>query len=83
MVGTVRMVGHQKAMLQYRVRYYPPTPMLLHMTNVLRLHGLFRDEHMDFREEMWRVQALRGKVTKIRFGPNAPVASPSKKDKKK
>ncbi|GAU95986.1 hypothetical protein RvY_07497 [Ramazzottius varieornatus] len=42
--------------------YYPPLPQLWKMVRVLRQHGLFRDEHLDFNEEMERLRVLRGKV---------------------
>lgn len=46
---------------KYRVDYYPPHPMFHYLMKMLRLHGLYRDEHLDFREEMLRVKLLRGK----------------------
>ncbi len=35
--------------------------------HILRDYGLFRDEHKDFKEEMERLRALRGK-TRVRSG---------------
>ncbi len=46
---------------RYTTRYYPPHPMFHFLTKVLRLHGVFRDEHEDFKEEIQRLRALRGK----------------------
>lgn len=45
-----------------RARYYPPQPMFVHLTRVMRLAGVFRDEHLDFQEEMARFRALKGHV---------------------
>lgn len=47
---------------EHRAIYYPPHPMLLQLSKLLRNHGLFRDEHQDFKEEMDRLRELRGKV---------------------
>ena len=41
--------------------YYPPHPQIRELVYVLRQYGLFRDEHMDFVEEMKRLKTLRGK----------------------
>uniref|UniRef100_A0A915KUK7 Small ribosomal subunit protein mS33 n=1 Tax=Romanomermis culicivorax TaxID=13658 RepID=A0A915KUK7_ROMCU len=57
--------------------YYPPTPMLHHLTRVLRFHGLFRDEHADFVEEQRRVRTAQGRVQK-RFAPLAKKSNKSK-----
>ncbi|GAB6029604.1 Ribosomal protein S33 [Chamberlinius hualienensis] len=43
-------------------RYYPDHPNIHHLMKTLRHHGLFRDEHADFQDEMVRLRALRGKV---------------------
>ncbi|XP_059153721.1 small ribosomal subunit protein mS33-like [Physella acuta] len=46
----------------FYTHYYPPYQKIdLAMLN-LRKHGLFRDEHQDFVEEMTRQRILRGKV---------------------
>jgi hypothetical protein len=42
--------------------YYPPHPMFSELIKLLRLHGLFRDEQLDFNEEMRRAKDKRGKV---------------------
>ncbi|RUS80641.1 hypothetical protein EGW08_011591 [Elysia chlorotica] len=44
------------------VNYYPPYMKIDLAFENLRYHGLFRDEHQDFKEEMIRLRALRGKV---------------------
>lgn len=41
--------------------YYPPHPQIRELVYILRQYGLFRDEHMDFNEEMKRLKTLRGK----------------------
>ncbi|CAG2165301.1 unnamed protein product [Oppiella nova] len=41
--------------------YYPPHPQVYVLINRLREMGLFRDEHLDFKEEMVRQKILRGK----------------------
>jgi len=46
---------------EFRRTYYPPHPMFLQLTKLLRLHGLYRDEHQDFKDEMDRLRDLRGK----------------------
>ncbi|XP_076338392.1 mitochondrial ribosomal protein S33 isoform X2 [Tachypleus tridentatus] len=43
------------------VNYYPPHHQLTTLMFRLRMHGLFRDEHQDFKEEMRRLRRLRGK----------------------
>ncbi|CAE1285598.1 MRPS33 [Acanthosepion pharaonis] len=44
------------------VEYYPPIREINSLMLRLRAHGLFRDEHLDFKEEMKRLRILRGKV---------------------
>ena len=44
------------------LRYYPPFKEMTLLTRYLRLLGLYRDEHLDFKEEIIRSQAIRGKV---------------------
>ncbi|XP_046563681.1 28S ribosomal protein S33, mitochondrial-like [Haliotis rubra] len=44
------------------VNYYPRYKDTNGLMIKLRKHGLFRDEHLDFQEEMTRLKALRGKV---------------------
>lgn len=41
--------------------WYPPLEEYSALFSQLRQVGLFRDEHADFREEMDRLRALRGK----------------------
>lgn len=47
---------------------YPPHPQIRELVHVLRKHGLFRDEHMDFNEEMKRLRILRGKRYRVKGG---------------
>lgn len=51
---------------QYIKNYYPPHPQIWKLIRTLRDHGLFRDEHLDFSEEMERQRVLRGKVRPVR-----------------
>uniref|UniRef100_A0A0B7BV11 Small ribosomal subunit protein mS33 n=1 Tax=Arion vulgaris TaxID=1028688 RepID=A0A0B7BV11_9EUPU len=44
------------------VNYYPPYQNIDLAFKNLRFHGLFRDEHQDFKEEMVRARILRGKI---------------------
>lgn len=44
------------------VNWYPRHVETHLLTKKLREYGLFRDEHADFKEEMKRLRALRGKV---------------------
>lgn len=46
----------------YYVNYYPRHVETGWLMRHLRSYGLFRDEHEDFREEMKRLRALRGKM---------------------
>lgn len=46
----------------YFVNYYPRHPETSMMLLKLREYGLYRDEHEDFKDEMKRLRALRGKV---------------------
>lgn len=43
------------------VQYYPRLRETHLLMKNLRWYGLFRDEHQDFKEEMQRLRALRGK----------------------
>lgn len=45
------------------VNYYPKHKQLSSLMLTLRAHGLYRDEHEDFKEEMKRLRRLRGKGT--------------------
>lgn len=44
------------------IKYYPRHPELGALMKLLREYGLYRDEHEDFKEEMVRLRALRGKT---------------------
>nr|CAD7449840.1 unnamed protein product [Timema bartmani]CAD7462407.1 unnamed protein product [Timema tahoe] len=44
------------------IDYYPRHIETHNLIMKLRHYGLFRDEHQDFKEEMKRTRALRGKV---------------------
>lgn len=41
--------------------YYPPHHDWSVLMFRLRMHGLYRDEHLDFKDEMKRINILRGK----------------------
>ncbi len=43
------------------VEYYPAHEQMDKLKTQLRAYGLYRDEHADFKEEMERLRALRGK----------------------
>lgn len=43
------------------VAYYPRLPEMGTLMKHLRFYGLFRDEHLDFNEEIERLRVLRGK----------------------
>ncbi|KAL1230679.1 Small ribosomal subunit protein [Trichinella spiralis] len=47
---------------EFCIAYFPPHPMFHSLTKLLRLHGLFRDEHQDFIDELLRQRCLRGKA---------------------
>ncbi|VDK40810.1 unnamed protein product [Taenia asiatica] len=56
--------------------WYPPLEEYSAILSHLRQVGLFRDEHADFREEMDRLRALRGKKKwvkgkRVDYFPNA------------
>ncbi|CDW57337.1 28S ribosomal protein S33, mitochondrial [Trichuris trichiura] len=61
----------------YRINYYPPHPMFHALTQMLRFHGLYRDEHQDFMDEFKRIDILRGK------GPPKPGEGKRAKLRKK
>ena len=44
------------------IRYYPGLEETNELMRLLRHYGLYRDEHLDFCEEMQRLRALRGKA---------------------
>lgn len=48
--------------------YYPAHPQIRSLMHTLRLHGLYRDEHMDFVQEMKRLRLLRGKKFRVKGG---------------
>uniref|UniRef100_A0A182LWT1 Small ribosomal subunit protein mS33 n=1 Tax=Anopheles culicifacies TaxID=139723 RepID=A0A182LWT1_9DIPT len=50
---------HQR---DYVVNWYPRHVETHLLAMKLREYGLFRDEHQDFKEEMKRLRALRGKA---------------------
>lgn len=43
------------------ITYYPGLEETAELMRNLRNYGLYRDEHQDFKEEMHRLRALRGK----------------------
>lgn len=47
--------------------YYPRHIETGQLMEKLRYYGLYRDEHEDFKEEMERMRALRGKVKKVPY----------------
>lgn len=47
--------------------YYPRHIETGVLMERLRYYGLYRDEHEDFKEEMERMRALRGKVKKVPY----------------
>lgn len=47
--------------------YYPRHIEIGQLMDKLRYYGLYRDEHQDFKEEMERMRALRGKVKKVPY----------------
>ena len=47
------------------IKYYPPFKEMTLLTRYLRILGLYRDEHLDFKEEIERSQAQRGKMKHI------------------
>lgn len=60
------------------VNYYPRHVEMGKLMSNLRDYGLYRDEHEDFKEEMVRLRALRGKVR-----PPRKTKEEGKKYKKK
>ncbi|XP_023668529.1 small ribosomal subunit protein mS33 [Paramormyrops kingsleyae] len=46
--------------------WYPEHNTYYGLTKTLRLLGLFRDEHEDFKDEMRRLKKLRGKGTPMK-----------------
>ncbi|XP_071816660.1 small ribosomal subunit protein mS33-like [Apostichopus japonicus] len=58
----VKLMSEEPVYLQKRmVDYYPPHRETANLMRYLRLIGLYRDEHEDFRDEMKRVARLKGK----------------------
>ncbi|RWS09423.1 28S ribosomal protein S33-like protein [Dinothrombium tinctorium] len=55
--------------------YYPPHPQIRHLMWVLREHGLYRNEHLDFIEEMKRIRILRGKKPRTLGGMSGKRAA--------
>lgn len=61
--------------------YYPPHPQIRELVYILRQYGLYRDEHMDFVEEMKRLRVLRGKIYRTRGGMTGKRAQLKAKNK--
>ncbi|XP_001178630.3 28S ribosomal protein S33, mitochondrial [Strongylocentrotus purpuratus] len=51
-----------REMRKHIVDYYPPHMEAFKLMGYLRYIGLYRDEHADFRDEMKRVQKMKGKA---------------------
>ncbi|XP_063696346.1 small ribosomal subunit protein mS33 [Culicoides brevitarsis] len=51
---------------KYFVNWYPRHWETGYMIMKLRKYGLFRDEHLDFKDEMNRLRALRGKAPPVK-----------------
>lgn len=63
----VKMFSEKPLYLKQEViNYYPRHVETNDLTRHLRYYGLYRDEHQDFKEEMIRLRALRGKPVKGR-----------------
>lgn len=56
----VRIMSEKPEAIKIR-DWYPPLEEYSEILATLRRVGLYRDEHADFREEMDRLRALRGK----------------------
>ncbi|VDO05682.1 unnamed protein product [Rodentolepis nana] len=56
----VRIMSEQPEAVKIR-DWYPPLEEYSEILATLRRIGLYRDEHADFRDEMDRLRALRGK----------------------
>ena len=63
------------------MNYYPPHPQIREFVWTLRKYGLFRDEHMDFIEEMKRLRILRGKRYRVKGGMSGKRAQLRKEGK--
>jgi len=48
--------------LEFHTTYYPAVEETTELMSLLRDYGLYRDEHADFKEEMAKQRALRGKA---------------------
>ncbi|XP_057320120.1 28S ribosomal protein S33, mitochondrial [Microplitis mediator] len=48
------------------VEYYPRLPEIGWLMRNLRLYGLYRDEHLDWKEEIERLRVLRGKKPRVK-----------------
>lgn len=56
----------EKSRADIQYDWYPPLQELSRVVYTTRDHGLFRAEHIDFKEEMKRLRALRGKTKPLR-----------------
>ncbi|KAK0413096.1 hypothetical protein QR680_006594 [Steinernema hermaphroditum] len=50
------------------VGYFPNQPMFHYLTKMLRLHGLFFDSHVVFRQLQDELKIMRGKVVRPAIG---------------
>ncbi|CAD6241404.1 GSCOCG00002730001-RA-CDS [Cotesia congregata] len=48
------------------IHYYPRHPQIGWLMRNLRLYGLFRDEHLDWKEEIERQRVLKGKKPRVK-----------------
>lgn len=59
----VKLFSEEPVHLQKEIHgYYPRHVETGKLMILLRYYGLYRDEHQDFKEEMKRMRALKGKV---------------------
>ncbi|KAF8371434.1 mrps-33, partial [Pristionchus pacificus] len=53
---------------QLSPKYYPNLPMFHYLTKLVRLHGLFFDDHVVFRQVQDELKTIRGKVVRPPIG---------------
>jgi len=46
----------------YFLQYYPAHDEIHELMTRLRQYGLYRNEHLDFKEEMQKIRVMKGKV---------------------
>ncbi|KAF7632585.1 hypothetical protein Mgra_00008032 [Meloidogyne graminicola] len=62
----------------YSVQYYPNLPMFHYLTKMLKMHGIYYDEHVVWREVQNEIRLAKGKVVFPKIGEGKQKAKREK-----